>query len=286
MQLYGTTSWALHKFILPSAYVVSSTTPCSVQWFESQLGGTQPIVPVHAFPLRHWTSSACILHQGRSATWADSQVHIPRAVCYNQSLKKKFLVVFWRSTYFYFEAHNDNLLRHPRFSSSNFQDPKWSGGQAGHWPAACAHSILPAVRSNPAGQQSNRSNFFQMNLKLAILKSNHRLSHYEKSELAWGESWRDNFVTHSVSVEWWCPLSKEPNPNMDFASTIIVDGQAQNWTKQLKYGDQQLQKFQVLAPHLLQIWTVLIQPSFNIFNFHFKHLSSDLICSVLIWPTC
>ena len=23
------------------------------QWFESQLGGTQPIVPVHAFPLRH-----------------------------------------------------------------------------------------------------------------------------------------------------------------------------------------------------------------------------------------
>ena len=123
-------------------------------------------------------------------------------------LKKEFLVVFWRSTYFYFEAHN--LLRHPKFSSTNlkkkknenwlnfFQDPKWSGGQAGHWPAACAHSILPAVRSNPAGQQSNRSSFFQMNLKSAILKSNHRLSHYEKSELAWGESWRDHFVTHSV----------------------------------------------------------------------------------------
>ena len=94
------------------------------QWFESQLGGTQPIVPVHAFPLRHWTSSACILHQGRSATWADSQVHIPRAVCYNQSLKKKeeFLVVFWRSTYFYFEAHN--LLRHPKFSSTKLKKKK------------------------------------------------------------------------------------------------------------------------------------------------------------------
>ena len=37
-------------------------------------------------------------------------------------LKKEFLVVFWRSTYFYFEAHN--LLRHPKFSSTKLKKKK------------------------------------------------------------------------------------------------------------------------------------------------------------------
>ena len=130
------------------------------QWFESQLGGTQPIVPVHAFPLRHWTSSACSLHQGRSATWADSQVHIPRAVCYNQSLKKEFLVAFLRSTYFYFEAHN--LLRHPKFSSTNLKKKKWKLTQLlprsqvvrwSGWPLACCMCSLNLTSSE---KQSSR----------------------------------------------------------------------------------------------------------------------------------
>ena len=161
---------------------------------------------------------------------------------------------------------------------------RWSG-----WPLACCMCSLNLTSSEKQSSRPAIKPFQFLSDEFEISNPEIQPPPFPLWEVGAGmgrKSWRDNFVTHSVRVEWRCPLSKEPNPNMDFASTIIVDGQAQNWTKQLKYRDQQLQKFQVLAPHLLQIWTVLIQPSFNIFYFHFKHLSSDLICSVLIWPTC
>ena len=54
-----------------------------------------------------------------------------------------------------------------KINLASFMIFKWSRVATGTSACACAHSILP-VRSNPASQQSNRSNFFQMNLKSAI----------------------------------------------------------------------------------------------------------------------
>ena len=87
-----------------------------------------------------------------------------------------------------------------KINLASFMIFKWSRVATGTSACACAHSILP-VRSNPAGRQSNRSNFFQMNLKSAIQKSNHR---------SWqgGESWRDtqdHFVPQSVKC--WTAVS-------------------------------------------------------------------------------
>ena len=103
-----------------------------------------------------------------------------------------------------------------------FQDLKWSGGP--EWPLALLHVLTQSYQWEAIQAASNQTvpisfrwiwNQQSRNPTTAIPIMRSRSWHGV-------ESWRDtqdHFVTHSVSVEQWYPLSKEPNPNMDFAPT-------------------------------------------------------------------
>ena len=174
-----TSSAQLHELILSSAQVAAQAAQgCAPQqWFESVRRNTSSCTTACILS----SSTACILHgRRRSATWADSQVHIPQAVCYNQSQRaissgilEEFQLLIWSILLGILDFQSQNLIKEEKMKiySASSKIPSGQVVQSSHWPCCMCSLNLTAVRSNPAGQQSNRSNFFQMNLKSAILKS-------------------------------------------------------------------------------------------------------------------
>ena len=139
----------------------------------SQLGGTQAVVPLHAF-----SPAALPVFCTRGGGAPPGQ--IPRFTFHGQfvtiSLKEQFPVVFWRIWSILFgilDFQSQNIIKEEKMKiySASSKIPSGQVVQSSHWPCCMCSLNLTAVRSNPAGQQSNRSNFFQMNLKSAILKS-------------------------------------------------------------------------------------------------------------------